>query len=226
MKSFDNASHKTDLAKDQFRIVFCDNHLLVVIKPANCLTQPDDTGRESLEEIAKEWVKQKYDKPGAVFLHCIHRIDRPVSGLVIFARTSKALSRLNEASRDQLIQRLYTAEVEGLLPAKEGTLEHFLVHGEHRALLAKANAPEAKKAILNYRVVSTTKQTSLVCIELKTGRYHQIRAQFSAIRHPILGDGKYGAKTSSEKIHLACTDLSFPHPVTKERLTFHFDPPF
>jgi len=211
---------------ENLEVVFCDNHLLVTIKPSGCLTQPDDTGRQSLEAVAKEWVKKKYDKPGAVYLHCIHRIDRPVCGLVIFARTSKALSRLNESSRGNLIKRLYTAEVEGPLSPKEGTLEHYLIHGDHRALLAKEKDPEAKKAILHYRTLSSNKQSSLLSINLQTGRYHQIRAQFSFIKHPIIGDGKYGAKFNDEKIHLACTDLCFPHPVTKEELTFHYDAPF
>jgi 23S rRNA pseudouridine1911/1915/1917 synthase len=217
MKSFDS---------ENLNVVYSDNHVLVTIKPAGCLTQPDDTGRQSLEVVAKEWVKRKFNKPGDVFLHCIHRIDRPVWGLVIFARTSKALSRLNESSRDNLIQRLYTAEVEGALPQKEGTLEHYLIHGDHRALVGKQTDPEAKKALLNYRTLKSSKQSTLVSIELKTGRYHQIRAQFSATKHPIIGDGKYGAKHKDEKIHLACTDLSFPHPVTKEQIILHYTAPF
>ena len=107
-------------------IVFCDNHLLVAEKPAGWLTQPDDTDRDSLEVFAKAWVKREFSKPGEVFLHCIHRLDRPVSGLVLFARTSKALSRLNEASRAGEIQRKYLAEVEGIVAGKQGTLEHWL----------------------------------------------------------------------------------------------------
>jgi 23S rRNA pseudouridine1911/1915/1917 synthase len=179
MKLFDSA---------KLNVIYSDNHVLVVVKPAGCLTQPDDTDRQSLEVLSKEWVKVKYEKPGDVFLHCIHRIDRPVYGLVIFARTSKALSRMNESSRDNLIQRLYTAEVEGILDPVDGTLLHYLIHGDHKAILASERNKEAKKAILNYRTVSNKKNSTLVTIELKTGRYHQIRAQFSAIKHPIVGD--------------------------------------
>src|SRR5579872_3500700 len=115
MKSFDN--------------VYCDNHLLVTVKPPDLLTQPDETGNESLETIAKAWIKKEYNKPGDVFLHCIHRLDRPASGLVLFARTSKSLSRLNEQSRLGEIQRIYVAEVEGSLPEKEARLDHYLIHG-------------------------------------------------------------------------------------------------
>jgi 23S rRNA pseudouridine1911/1915/1917 synthase len=218
MKSFDSE------APD---ILFCDNHVLIAAKPAGLLTQPDKTDRPSLEGFAKDWVKKQYKKPGNVFLHCIHRIDRPVSGLVIFARTSKALSRLNELSRAKEIRRFYRAEVEGILSQKEGTLEHYLIHGEHRALLSKEGSSEAKKATLTYRVHERKEHSTLVDIELDTGRYHQIRAQLSAIGHPVLGDKKYGSKIGDGQfIHLTCTDLQFPHPVTKELLSFHFDTPF
>ena len=222
MKSFDSAKFKAG----QLQVVYSDNHVLIVVKPAGCLTQPDDTGRQSLEVLAKEWVKIKYNKPGDVFLHCIHRIDRPVYGLVMFARTSKALSRMNESSRDNLIQRLYTAEVEGILDPQEGTLQHYLIHGDYKAILANERNKDAKKAVLNYKTISNKKQSTLVTVELKTGRYHQIRAQFAAIKHPVIGDGKYGARQADEIIHLACTDISLPHPVTKEQLTFHIDAPF
>src|SRR3990167_9180295 len=128
MKSFD---------KDMIEVIFSDNHLLVAAKPVGMLTQPDDTDHESLEGYAKEWVKQEFHKRGNVFLHAIHRLDRPVSGLVLFARTSKALSRLNELSRAQEIQRIYIAEIEGILPAQEGQLDHYLIHCDHRAIVAK-----------------------------------------------------------------------------------------
>jgi 23S rRNA pseudouridine1911/1915/1917 synthase len=208
-------------------IEYSDNHLLVAVKPAGLLTQPDETGKESLEEFAKVWVKKEFHKPGAVFLHCIHRLDRPVSGLVLFARTSKALSRLNESSRAGEIRRWYFAEIEGILPNKEGTLEHFLLHGDHRADVVKETREGAKKAILHYKVEKTLEHSTLVTIELKTGRYHQIRAQFGAIGHPVFGDTRYGSKRGSgEEIHLACTDLELLHPVTKEPLRFHTEAPF
>lgn len=208
-------------------IVFCDNHILIGIKPCGLLTQPAPSGGESLEEIAKEWVKKEYQKPGNVFLHAIHRLDRPVSGLVLFARTSKALSRLNEQQRDQEIQRVYVAEVEGILSAKEGRLDHYLIHGDHRAIVAGPNDNQAKHARLSFKLIRFKEHTTLVQIELETGRYHQIRAQFSASGHPIVGDYLYGAKTGEEKaIHLHCKKLVFEHPVTKEVVEFDAPAPF
>ncbi len=208
-------------------VIFCDNHLLIAFKPSGWLTQPDDTKRADLESFAKDWVKKEFQKPGAVFLHCIHRLDRPVSGLVIFAKTSKALTRLNEASRAGAIQRLYLAEVEGIVSEKSGTLEHFLLHGDGRAIVSTPKNPDAKKALLTYRVLQVKEHSTVVQIELQTGRYHQIRAQFAAIGHPIIGDIRYKAKSGSgDAICLSCTDLKFPHPVTREEIVFHVDAPF
>src|SRR5579872_3031567 len=155
-------------------IVFCDNHLLVAVKPPGLLTQPDESGNDSLEQFAKEWVKKEFQKPGNVFLHSIHRLDKPVSGLVLFARTSKALSRLNENSRNQEIQRTYVAEVEGILPQKEGRLDHYLIHGDHKAIIGKEGDPNAKHARLTYATIRFLEHSTLITIELETGRYHQI----------------------------------------------------
>ena len=208
-------------------IIFSDNHILVASKPPGLLTQPDDSGDDSLEAFAKRWVKKEYNKPGNVFLHALHRLDRPVSGLVLFARTSKALSRLNEQVRDQEIQRIYIAEVEGILPAKEGRLDHYLIHGDHRAVVATEKNKEAKHARLTYQVIRFLPHTTVVSIELETGRYHQIRAQFSATGHPVVGDKRYGAKSGDgEEIHLHCAKLAFEHPVTKEVQAFESPAPF
>jgi 23S rRNA pseudouridine1911/1915/1917 synthase len=216
MKPYDSAS-----------ILFCDNHILLASKPAGLLTQPDDSGDESLESFAKEWVKRQFQREGNVFLHCIHRLDRPVSGIVLFARSSKALSRLNEQSRQMEIQRLYLAEVEGILPQKIGKLDHYLIHGDHRAIIGKEGDKEAKHARLTYEVLHYMPHSTLVRVELETGRYHQIRAQFSAIGHPIAGDKKYGSKSGDGKIiRLHCAKISFEHPVTKELLTFESPTPF
>lgn len=207
-------------------IIFSDNHVIVANKPAGLLTQPDQGG-DSLEDQLKSWVKQQYGKTGAVFLHCVHRLDRPVSGLILFAKTSKALSRLNEQSRNMEIQRIYIAEVEGILYHKTGELSHFMAHGDHRAILAKEGDPDAKKAVLSYEVLHCTPHSTRVRIALETGRYHQIRLQFSAIGHPILGDVKYGSKAGDGKrIHLHCAQLAFLHPVTKELLKFDLSTPF
>lgn len=208
-------------------VVFCDNHLLVALKPNALPTQPPPEGGDSLEGFAKEWLKRSYQKPGNVFLHAIHRLDKPVSGLVLFARTSKALSRLNEQQREQSIQRVYAAEVEGALSIKKGKLDHYLIHGEHRAIVAKADEPNAKHARLTYTVFELRERSTVVVVELETGRYHQIRAQFGASGYPIIGDRRYGAKGGDERaIHLHCMRLAFEHPVTKERCSFHSSAPF
>jgi 23S rRNA pseudouridine1911/1915/1917 synthase len=208
-------------------IIFCDNHLLIANKPPGLLTQPDEIGSDSLEAYAKAWVKKEYRKPGNVFLHAIHRLDKPVSGLVLFARTSKALTRLNELSRLMGIQRVYIAEVEGILSQRLGRLDHYLLHGEHRAIIGKASDKEAKHARLQYQVKNFREHTTLVIIDLETGRYHQIRAQFSAIGHPVVGDRRYGSKKGDGlSIHLHCAELAFEHPVTKETLTFESPAPF
>ncbi len=206
-------------------VIFCDNHLLVVSKPADLLTQPDSHSVDSLQTQAKAWIKERFSKPGAVFLHAVHRLDRPVSGLVLFARTSKALSRLNEQSRNLEIQRIYIAEVDGILPIKNGGLKHFLLHGDHRAEVVSEKTPGAKIAKLTYEVIQYKAHSTLVKIELETGRYHQIRAQFSAAGHPIIGDEKYGAKRSN-RVHLHCAEIELMHPVTKEVLRFESASPF
>jgi len=211
--------------KSSDSVIYCDNHILIANKQAGWLTQPDGSATPDLETDMKEWVKIEFHKKGAVYLHVLHRVDRPVSGLVLFARTSKALSRLNEQSRAGAIRRIYIAEVEGILPQKEGELEHFLVHGDHRALVSKQK--DAKLAQLTYRVEQFNEHSTRIAIELKTGRYHQIRAQFSAIGFPVLGDIKYGASSGDGRtIRLHSSILIFAHPVTKEELRFDSPPPF
>jgi 23S rRNA pseudouridine1911/1915/1917 synthase len=208
-------------------VIFVDNHILVAAKPSNLLTQPDATEADSLEHQAKAWVKREFHKPGAVYLHAIHRLDKPVSGLVLFARTSKALSRLNEQSRNQEIQRIYVAEIEGILEPSEGQLDHYLLHGDHKAIVVKAKNKEAKHARLKFQVLKFLPSTTVVSIELETGRYHQIRAQFSAIGHPVVGDARFGAnKGSGKSIHLHCAKMQFIHPVTKELLSLESPTPF
>ena len=208
-------------------ILYEDNHCIAVFKAARVLTAGDRTGDVSLLEMVKQYLKDKYRKPGNVYVGLVHRLDRPVSGVVLFARTSKALSRLNEQVRDQEIQRIYIAEVEGILPAKEGRLDHYLIHGDHRAVVATEKNKEAKHARLTYQVIRFLPHTTVVSIELETGRYHQIRAQFSATGHPVVGDKRYGAKSGDgEEIHLHCAKLAFEHPVTKEVQAFESPAPF
>ncbi|MDN3506980.1 MAG: RNA pseudouridine synthase [Simkaniaceae bacterium] len=193
---------------DKEKPLYCDNHILVLEKPAGVATQPD------FHEMAKSWVKKTFAKPGNVFLEPIHRLDKPVKGLVLFARTSKALSRMNEAMRERKIKKFYRARVEGI-PEEKGTLKHFLTHGEYRAHIDS----NGKEAILHFERLETIENASLVEIELETGRYHQIRAQFAAVGHPVLGDQKYGAKRKQDNIALHHYKLTFPHPITKEEIT-------
>jgi 23S rRNA pseudouridine1911/1915/1917 synthase len=191
-------------------ILLCDNHILVVDKPADVATQPD------LTELAKAWVKKKFNKPGRVFLEPIHRLDKPVAGIVLFARTSKALSRLQEQMRERQMEKIYEAWVEGSPKQDHGELRHLLLHGSFRAEVSS----EGKEAVLEYEVLKKEKNHSELRIRLHTGRYHQIRAQMAAIGCPILGDSKYGSRTPWKKgIALYAKQLSFKHPVTQELVT-------
>ncbi len=193
--------------------IFSDNHLLIVEKPPNIATQPD------LEEQAKAWVKQKYAKPGNVFLEPVHRLDKPASGLVLFARTSKALSRLHAQMRHRKIAKTYYALVSPLPSVPEGDLEHDLVHEDFRARIADRSDPRAKQALLHYRLLNAE---GLLEIALYTGRYHQIRAQLASIGAPIRGDRKYGSKAAwKEGIALHHARMEFAHPITGLPLIFH-----
>lgn len=204
-------------AKDQFRVLYEDNHLLIVEKPSGLLTQPDPKlPKISLEELAKDYLCNTHEK-AAAFLHVVHRLDKEVSGIVLFAKTSKALSRLNEEVRNHRIVRHYLALVEGNLLPKSGTLEHFLIHASHKAVIGREGEDEAKRALLHYEVIQGKGNTSLVKVTLETGRYHQIRAQLAHIGHPIVGDTKYGAKSKGDgkKIFLHHYHLGCMHPVKK-----------
>lgn len=207
--------------------IFEDNHLLVLNKPAGLLTQPSGTDQDSLELQAKLWIKSVYQKPGNVFLEAVHRLDKPVSGVVLFAKTSKALSRLNISMREKQTKKIYWAWVEGVLESEQGTLEHFLFHDDFHAKVVESSHPQGKIARLKYTVLEKNGKGSLVEIALETGRYHQIRLQFSAIGHPIFGDQKYGAKEAYEKgaIALHHRRLEIPHPITQTSMIFEADLP-
>jgi 23S rRNA pseudouridine1911/1915/1917 synthase len=204
-------------------VLFCDNHLLAVNKPAGLVTQPSPDHSESLEDQAKAWIKRAYDKPGKVFLEAVHRIDRPVSGVVLFARTSKALSRCQEMIRNQAWKKTYLAVVEGEPAGGEGTLRHSLMHAHRRAEIRKGG----KEAILHYRVIRTANNCSLLEIDLKTGRYHQIRAQLAHIGCPIVGDRKYGSRQElpGGAIALHHQRLELAHPVRRTPCRFEAPPP-
>lgn len=204
-----------------------DNHILVLNKPAGLLTQPSGTEQESLEGQAKAWIKMRDHKPGNVFLEAVHRLDKPVSGIVLFGKTSKALSRLNHSLRAKETKKLYWAWVEGTLPSDEGVLENFLLHENFHAKVVDERHPEGKKARLAYRVLEGKKERTLLEIELETGRYHQIRLQMSALGHPIVGDFKYGATQPYVEgaIALHHRRLEIPHPISKVTMVFEAPPP-
>jgi 23S rRNA pseudouridine1911/1915/1917 synthase len=210
----------------KMEILFEDNHLLVVNKTAGLLTQPSGTDQLSLEQLCKNYLKEKYQKPGNVFLEAVHRLDKPVSGIVVFGRTSKALARLQSFIREKNCKKKYLALVEKEPRAHEEVLEHYLLHEEHFSSIVGANVPNAKKARLHYRYLGKKNEHFLLEIELETGRYHQIRVQLAAIGCPIVGDEKYGAKTLWEgsTIALHHYHISIQHPITQNILSFQKDP--
>lgn len=198
-------------------ILFADNHLLAVNKPAGLLSQDSGTGLRNLEDWAREWVRADKGKPGKVFLNAVHRIDRAVSGVVLFARTSKALARLNEEIRARSCRKVYHALVEGN-PAKDADqLVHWLSHEHHRAALCTEGDDGAQRAVLRYRALKKIDHLILLEVDLETGRYHQIRAQLAAIGCPIAGDEKYGAlqKSQNGDIALHHRRLEITHPTLK-----------
>jgi 23S rRNA pseudouridine1911/1915/1917 synthase len=199
-----------------------DNHLIAVFKPVGMLSQSDHTGVPSLWDLTKLWLKEKYDKPGNVFLGLVHRIDKPVAGVVLFAKTSKAASRLSENFRTRQVDKEYLALVEGELPATQEILVDYLIWEEDlRRASVTQDTSEAKKSSLEYRVLRKDPRGSLLAIKLHTGRKHQIRIQFSHRGHPILGDRAYGSTENweDEGIALAAKRIAFPHPVKEERLS-------
>lgn len=209
--------------KDNLQILHEDNHLIVINKRVGDITQGDKTGDTPLPDLVKSYLKEKYNKPGEVYLGVVHRLDRPTSGLVVFAKTSKALSRMNELFSSRLTQKTYWAVVKNAPPKTEDTLVHFLKRNTKNNT-SKAHlkeVPESKKASLSYKVVAQLENYFLLEIALHTGRHHQIRAQLQAMGCPIKGDLKYGFDRSNPDggIHLHARSLSFVHPVSKEKLT-------
>lgn len=202
-------------------ILYEDNHLLAVNKPGNLLTQDSGTGSENLEDLIKAYLKQRDQKSGNVFLHVVHRLDRPASGIVLCAKTSKGLSRLNAAMRQRLLRKSYLAVVEGMLDKPTQRLENWLLHEDRCARVVSEGYPNAQQALLTYQVLLSKEALSLVDVELETGRYHQIRAQLAELGCPILGDERYGASPlhqSRSPIALHHHRLSFPHPTTKKEV--------
>lgn len=208
--------------QNNLQILYEDNHLIVINKRAGDLVQGDKTGDTPLSDILKVYIQEKYNKPGQVFLGVVHRLDRPTTGVVIFARTSKALERMNKIMRDRQAHKIYWALVEGDPKPEEQTLVHYLKKNpkNNKSTAFPRPSDQSKKAILHYKKRAKLDFYSLLEIELETGRHHQIRCQLSVIGHPIKGDLKYGSKRSNKNggIHLHAREIRFEHPVKKTEL--------
>jgi len=206
--------------KDNLQVLFEDNHMIVINKRVGDIVQGDKTGDKPLSEVVKSFIKEKYNKPGNVFLGVVHRLDRPTSGIVIFARTSKALTRLNEAFRKKEIQKTYWAVVKNPVLEKEGTLINYLIKNpkNNKSTAYSSEKKGTKRAVLHYKTITTHTNYSILEIDLETGRHHQIRVQLSHIGLPIKGDLKYGFNRSNKDggILLHAREIVFTHPVTKK----------
>lgn len=201
----------------KLNILYEDNHIIVVFKPAGILSQADKTGDDDMLTLIKKYIKEKYKKPGNVYLGLVHRLDRQVSGIMVFAKTSKAASRLSEEIRNNKMHKKYRAIIHGYLDKKEGTLINRIEKLDNKKVLI--DTPSGKEAILNYKVIKEKNNLSLVDIDLVTGRYHQIRIQFASINHSLLGDYLYN-KMDTNNLALVSYSLSFIHPTTKEKMNF------
>ena len=209
---------------ENLKVFYEDNHIIVVEKPNNIPSQADKTGDEDMLSIVKKYIKEKYAKPGDVYLGLVHRLDRPTGGIMVFARTSKAASRLSEQIRNNQISKKYLAMCDGKFEEKSGTLKDFLYKDErtNTSKVVDSNKKNAKEAILDYEVIDNNEKTNLstVKIKLQTGRHHQIRVQFASRNHSLYGDQKYGIRGRGKQLRLWAYYLSFIHPVTKEKMEF------
>lgn len=208
--------------KNNLQIIHEDNHIIVINKRVGDIVQGDKTGDKPLSDVVKEYIKEKYNKPGDVYLGVVHRLDRPTTGIVVFAKTSKALSRLNESFKNRDTQKTYWAVVKNKPQKSEDNLVHFIKRNEKNNT-SKAHlkeVPDSKLASLDYRIIAELQNYYVLEVDLHTGRHHQIRAQLSAINCPIKGDLKYGFDRSNPDggIHLHARKLCLTHPVTKEAL--------
>ena len=209
------------------KILYEDNHLLVVVKPANLPTCLDSSKDKDLLSLMKEYIKEKYHKPGNVYLGLVHRLDRPTEGIIVFAKTSKAAERLSKQINNKEFTKTYYAVVEGT-PEKEGTLKDYLYKDEKTNTSYIKDESKGKLAILEYQNIKTVNNLSLIRINLLTGRHHQIRVQFSSRNYPLYADHKYNQNfinNSKETLALIAKELSFYHPITKELLHFEIELP-
>ena len=207
---------------DNLDVIYEDNHLIIINKKSSQIVQGDKTGDTPLLDIVKLYIKEKYNKPGNVFLGLPHRLDRPVSGIVIFTKTSKALTRISKMFVDKTIEKIYWAVVKNKPSDKAGTLKHYLRRDrkKNKSRAFDKEVPDSKFAELDYKVLSSSDNYTLIEVLLKTGRHHQIRVQLSKIGMPIKGDLKYGFSRSNPNagIHLHARQVSFIHPVTNEKI--------
>ncbi len=210
-----------NLEKPKIDIIYIDNHLLVVNKPPGLLAQSDITGDEDLLTISKEYLKNSFNKPGNVFLGLLHRLDRMVSGVTVFARTSKAASRISAQFRDNTVGKKYIAVVEDRLTGN-GSCRDYLLKEDRKSRIVSPETPKAQYAELLWNALKNHNNFTLLEITLITGRHHQIRAQLSGMGYPVIGDRKYGAKKTFHKKNIAlhCASLSLEHPVKKEPVTW------
>lgn len=206
------------------KVIYEDNHIIVVEKIPNIPSQSDKTGDIDMLTLVKNYIKEKYNKPGNVYLGLVHRLDRPVGGIMVFAKTSKAAGRLSQQVRDKIFKKEYLTVVDGKIDKKSGTLEDYLYKDERNNISKVVNKDKknAKLAKLDYEVLAynEVKNLSLVKVNLHTGRHHQIRVQFSNFGHSIFGDQKYGTRGQGKQIALWAYKLSIKHPITKEDMTF------
>ena len=220
---------KTLSTSQNLQILYEDNHLIAVNKRPGDIVQGDKTGDKPLSEIVKQYIKEKYDKPGNVYLGVAHRLDRPTSGIVVFAKSSKALPRLNKLFAEKEAKKTYWAVVKNTPPKTHDTLTHWLKRNtkQNKSYAYKKEVPDSKKAVLDYEVIKKLDNYFLLEIDLRTGRHHQIRSQLTVIGSPIKGDLKYGFDRSNKNgsIHLHARKLMFIHPVKKEKLELIAPPP-
>ncbi|MBP5258672.1 MAG: RNA pseudouridine synthase [Prevotella sp.] len=211
------------------RVIYDDNHIIVVQKESGEIVQGDKTGDLTLADMVKAYIKKKYAKPGNVFLGVAHRLDRPVAGLVVYAKTSKALTRLNRMFSSGEVHKTYWAITKNMPPEREGELTHWIVRNEkqNKSRAYATEKPHSKKAVLRYRLIAHSDNYNLIEVNLLTGRHHQIRCQLSAIGCPIKGDLKYGAPRSNPdgSISLLAHSIDFIHPVSKEPMHFEAECP-
>lgn len=208
----------------KLNVLFEDNHIIVVEKIVNIPSQADKTGDVDMLTIIKDYIKEKYNKPGNVYLGLVHRLDRPVGGVMVFAKTSKAAARLSEQVRVKEFEKKYLVVVNGKLPLENGTFEDYLLKNEKKNMsrVVPENTKNSKYANLDYEVLKYNEEINLsvVKVHLHTGRHHQIRVQFSSRDHSIYGDQKYGGRGHGKQIALWAYSLSFYHPITREKLEF------